>query len=96
MLFRILITLKDGALDAEGVLAGLRNLDKAPSLASFYRSLNKAVDAGYVRILDASEPSGRGRPRKRYRITRSGKAYLESEARRMERLARLALSERKS
>lgn len=93
MLFQILLSLKDAPQDAEGILGRIRELEKrTPAIASFYRGLNKAADAGYLQILEAEEPEGRGRPRQRYRITRAGRSSLEAEARRLGRLAKLALS----
>lgn len=93
--FEILLTLKDGASEAETVLGRVRDLgiSRPPAIASFYRTLKKAIDSGYVEILEPSDPPGRGRPPQRYRITASGKTALRAEARRLGKLSRLALSE---
>jgi len=94
-IFEILLTLKDGPCDTEGVLTRIRELggSKAPPIASFYRSLKRSVDGGYVEVLETAGPVGRGRPPQRYRITAAGRAALRSEARRLGRLSSLALSE---
>jgi DNA-binding PadR family transcriptional regulator len=99
--FGILLSLKDDPRDADGVLQRMRELreDDEPAIASFYRALKRAVEAGHVEVLDAAgetEEGRRGRPPQRYRITRSGKTALAAEARRLGRLAELALSGRES
>jgi DNA-binding PadR family transcriptional regulator len=99
--FAILLGLKDDPRDAEGILVRMRELgeEEEPPIASFYRALKKAVDAGHVEIVDAAAETAegkRGRPPQRYRITRSGKTSLAAEARRLGRLAGLALSGRES
>lgn len=94
-IFAILLTLKDGPCETETVLTRLRELDgsRPPAIASFYRSLKKTVDAGFVDVLDPSGPATRGRPPQRYRITALGKAALRAEARRLGNLSKLALSD---
>ncbi|MGH9325015.1 MAG: PadR family transcriptional regulator [Vicinamibacteria bacterium] len=95
--FQILLALKDEPRDAEGVVSRMRELGAAsePPLASFYRALKRALDAGHLQIVEtaasASDEGRRGRPRQSYRITRSGRAALETEARRLGKLAKLAL-----
>jgi DNA-binding PadR family transcriptional regulator len=93
--FEILLTLKDGPCETESVVARLRELGRSrqPSIASFYRTLNKAVESGYVDVLETLGPSGRGRPPQRYRLTAVGKTALRAEARRLGKLSKLALSE---
>jgi DNA-binding PadR family transcriptional regulator len=93
MIFHILLSLKDQPQDAEGIVSRMRELgrDSEPPLASFYRALKKALDDGLLEILNAVEEGRRGRPRQRYRITRAGKTALAAEARRLGRLAKLAL-----
>jgi len=92
-LFHILLGLKDGPQGAEGIASGMRALGREaePPLASFYRSLKRALDDGYLEILEPEEAGRRGRPRQRYRITRSGRTALAAEARRLGKLAKLAL-----
>jgi len=65
--------------------------DSEPPLASFYRALKNALDEGHLDILDPADEGRRGRPPQRYRITRSGRIALAAEARRLGRLAKLAL-----
>lgn len=93
VLFHILLGLRDEALDAEGIVLRMRahGREAEPPLASFYRALKKALDEGYLEILDPEEALRRGRPRQRYRITRSGRSALAVEARRLGRLSKLAL-----
>lgn len=93
LLFNILLSLKDEPQDAEGIVSRMGELgrDQEPPLASFYRALKKALDEGHLEILHPAEEGRRGRPRQRYRITRAGRSTLAAEARRLERLAKLAL-----
>lgn len=80
-------------MDAEGIVTRMHALgqESEPPLASFYRALKKALDEGALEILPPEEAGRRGRPRQRYRLTRSGRSALSSEARRLGRLAKLAL-----
>jgi DNA-binding PadR family transcriptional regulator len=93
VLFHILLGLKDEPQDAEGIVSRMRALgrESEPPLASFYRALKRALDEGYLEILAPEDAGRRGRPRQRYRITRSGRAALAAEARRLGRLSKLAL-----
>ena len=93
ILFHVLLGLKDEPQDAEGIVSLMRALghETEPPLASFYRALKRALDDGYLEILYSEEAGRRGRPRQRYRITRSGRTALAAEARRLGRLAKLAL-----
>jgi DNA-binding PadR family transcriptional regulator len=93
VLFHILLGLKDAPQDAEGIVSRLRTLgqESEPPLASFYRALKRALDEGYLEILAPEDAARRGRPRQRYRITRSGSTALAAEARRLGRLSKLAL-----
>ncbi len=92
-LFHILLGLRDETLDAEGIVSRMRahGRETDPPLASFYRALKRALDEGYLEIIDREDAPRRGRPRQRYRITRSGRTALASEARRLGKLSKLAL-----
>ena len=82
--FRILAALTPAELDAPAILTAIGRLDpggRRPALTSFYRSLNAAVEAGWIEIVradpdtetqTANEPSGRGRPKQAYRLTETG------------------------
>lgn len=97
ILFQVLLQLKDGALDAEAILESMAREKpgfEVPAIASFYRALKKASDAGYLAV-EKIESEGRGRPRQRYALTRAGRAALETEARRLARLAEAVLGARK-
>lgn len=93
VLFHILLSLKDEPLDAEGIVSHMRALgrESEPPLASFYRALKKGIDEGTLEIMAPEDAGRRGRPRQRYRITRSGRTALTTEARRLGKLAKLAL-----
>jgi DNA-binding PadR family transcriptional regulator len=93
ILFHILLGLRNDPQDAEGIVSRMRALgqETEPPLASFYRALKRALDDGYLDILDPEDAGRRGRPRQRYRITRSGRTALAAEARRLGKLAKLAL-----
>jgi len=93
ILFHILLGLKDEPQDAEGIVSRMRALgqETEPPLASFYRALKRALDDGYLEILEPEDVGRRGRPRQRYRITRPGRTALATEARRLGKLAKLAL-----
>ena len=96
VVFQILLSLKEEAQDAEGILAHIHRVSGAsaePAIASFYRALKKGSDAGYLLIEEPDASERLGRPRQRYRITRAGRSALRAEARRLERLAELALSD---
>ena len=65
ILFHILLGLKDEPQDAEGIVSRMRALgqETEPPLASFYRALKRALDDGYLEILDPEDAGRRGRPR---------------------------------
>ena len=97
-IFQILLSLKDDARDADGVLEAMRThggKQSVPALASFYRGLKKASDSDFIRVLDATKGGGPGRPRQRYQMTRSGRYAMRVEARRLGNLAAAALSDTK-
>lgn len=94
--FAILATLKAGDRHAGALLDRLEESEATrgkPSLASFYRYLKTAVDAGWIEVA-GNEAAGAGRPRQVYRITSAGLAAVEAEARRLRDLAGLALDRR--
>jgi len=95
-IFKILLSLKDDSRDSDGVLEAMRAVggtQAVPALASFYRGLKKASDSGFIHVLDATKGGGPGRPRQRYQMTRSGRYAMRTQARRLEHLARAALSD---
>lgn len=93
LLFHVLLGLKDEPLNAEEIVARMSSLghEAEPPLASFYRALKRGLEEGYLEILDTEEAGRRGRPRQRYRVTRSGRSALAAEARRLGKLVKLAL-----
>ncbi|TDI40636.1 MAG: hypothetical protein E2P02_16665 [Acidobacteria bacterium] len=97
-IFQILLSLKDDARDADGVLEAMRThggKQVVPALVSFYRGLKKASDSGFIRVLDATKRGAPGRPRQRYQMTRSGRYAMRTEAQRLGNLAAAALSDTK-
>ena len=93
--FHVLLTLREGALQAPAILDRLRTLPGShatPSLAAFYRCLKSALDEGWLEIV-GSDASGPGRPRQIYSLTPFGSRAVEKEARRLQSLAALALGE---
>ena len=94
--FQILLSLKEGAKNASEMLAIIQGFDegrRAPSLASFYRNLKRAVDERWVEIpLEAFPSKSRGRPGQMYRITEAGRSVTLDEAKRLRDLAAVALS----
>ncbi len=92
--FQILLSLKEGAKSASEMLAIIQGFGgRAPSLASFYRNLKRAVDEGWLEIsLQASHSKARGRPGQMYRITDEGRSVAIEEAKRLRDLAAVALS----
>ncbi len=94
--FQILLSLREGAKNASEMLAiieGFGGGRRPPSLASFYRNLNRAVDEGWIEIsLEASHSKSPGRPGQTYRITEEGRSVRLDEAKRLRDLAAVALS----
>lgn len=90
---RLLVVLRRGDCDAGEMLDRMRQMDAdtAPSLPAFYRCLKDAVDAGWVRIAGSEPADGPGRPRQIYAIAPAGLRAAEAEARKLGRLAALAL-----
>jgi DNA-binding PadR family transcriptional regulator len=65
-----------------------------PDIASLYRALGRLVDRGWAEEVAPpdAERTARGRPRRYYGLTPSGRLALEGEADRMAALAELARS----
>lgn len=101
--FHILVALADGARHGYAIMQAVERTG-GPGLATgpgtIYGSLARMERAGLVEEVprseveeDPDEPR-RGRPRKYFRITETGRGALEAEARRLNRLADL-VSERR-
>ncbi len=95
--FSVLVSLMQGAESASEILATMRDLDadgRAPALASFYRNLKRALDAGWLEVTGET-PSGpsAGRPRQTYRMTPKGREAVRAEAARLRHMAGLAMGE---
>jgi DNA-binding PadR family transcriptional regulator len=93
--FAILVSVMQGAESAGDILGAMPRVSKQrgkPPLASFYRTLKRAMDAGWLQADQASPAGGRGRPGQVYRITRKGENAVRSEAGRLQHMASLALT----
>ena len=91
-LLEILVALSDGDSIAADVLSVMDAWagGAALPLGSFYRHLERGVGEGWIEITDCSPSSGRGRPARRYRLTREGRQAASSALGRMERLTEFA------
>jgi len=65
---------------------------KRAPIASFYRALGRAHDAGWLEVRVEPGPSSGGRPPQTYRITAAGHRAIEAEAEQMRGLADLVSS----
>ena len=86
--FSLLVTLKAGAATASDILEAMRQSPppggRTPAVASFYRTLKRALEAGYVEDIGASPASGQaGRPGQTFQITEAGKRAMRAEAARL-------------
>jgi DNA-binding PadR family transcriptional regulator len=94
--FHVLLVLAGGDLYGYAILKAVRSESGGkvrPDIGSLYRVLGRLMALGLVD--EAPAPRGfttghRGRPRRYYRLTRSGRAVLETEARRLEGALALA------
>lgn len=93
--YRVLASLAHGDGDGNQLLERLRDLDPdgEPSLPTLYRALREAVERGWVEISEIEDPTGRGRPPRRYRLTDAGMRAAREEGERLRDLAALALGD---
>ena len=93
--FAILVSVMQGAESAGEILDVMLQVSKqrrkAP-LASFYRTLKRAMEAGWLHAGEVAPAGGRGRPSQVYRITRKGENAVRAEAGRLQHMATLALA----
>ena len=95
MTFSILVSVMQGAESAGEILNGVlrvSNQRRKPPLASLYRSLKRALEAGWLGVDQAAPAGNRGRPSQVYRITRKGEKAVRLEAGRLQHMASLALT----
>ena len=93
--FAILVSVMQGAESAGEILDGVLRVSKQrrkPPLASLYRALNRAMEAGWLQVDQAAPAGSRGRPSQVYRITRKGEKAVRLEAGRLQHMASLALA----
>lgn len=93
--FAILVSIMQGAESADEIRDAMLRVSKQrhkPPLASFYRRLKRALDAGWLNIDGAGHAGKRGRPSQMYRITRKGESAILAEADRLQHMATLALA----
>lgn len=92
--FFILLSLAPGATHGYAILKDVAALsDGAVTLSAgtLYEALGRLLAQGLVARDDRDDAPAAGPPRKIYRLTLPGRQALEAEARRMDRLATLAL-----
>lgn len=93
--FQILAVLRSGPRDAGQILDALREVigaREAPALASFYRSVKRALDDRHIRIVGSAAPTeGPGRRSQIYEVTERGVEVAKAEALRLRSLAAMAL-----
>jgi DNA-binding PadR family transcriptional regulator len=93
--FAILVSVMQGAESAGEILDGMLRVSRQrrkPPLASLYRALKRALEAGWLELDQAAPAGNRGRPSQVYRITRQGEKAVRSEAGRLQHMASLALT----
>lgn len=93
--FAILVSVMQGAESAGEILGAMLRVSKQrrkPPLASFYRTLKRALDAGWLQAGEVAAAGTRGRPSQVYRITRKGERAVRVEADRLQHMATLALA----
>ena len=96
--FHILLALADGPLHGYAVMQAVADTG-GPTIATgpgtIYGSIGRMQDAGLVaearidELAHEPESTGRGRPRKYYRLTDTGHKALRAEAVRLNRLSEL-------
>jgi DNA-binding PadR family transcriptional regulator len=93
-IFQILLGLLEGPATASDLIDAIARLDEGrePSLATFYRQLSQAEQAGLIAIKEKASPPSPGRPSQRYRITSTGRKAAQNEARRLQRLANVVIT----
>jgi DNA-binding PadR family transcriptional regulator len=95
--FTLLASLKGGVASASAMMETMRAADpngKAPAVATFYRALKRAMEAGWIELCGSTaEPGQAGRPGQSYRLTPGGRRVLRGEATRLAELVALALDD---
>lgn len=93
--FRVLVALRDGAADGNGILERLQALDgrSGPSLPTLYRCLRNLLERGWIEVAGTEDDGTPGRPRQIYRLTDEGVEAVRSEGRRLRDLSEAALRE---
>lgn len=95
--FTILVALAAGRRNAAAIHDDLHGSasGRGVPVATFYRRLAAALEAGWI-VGHEEAASGRGRPGRKYELTEIGTAAMRTEARRLQRLAGLALGDEAS
>jgi DNA-binding PadR family transcriptional regulator len=94
--FHVLLVLAGGDLYGYAILKSIRSESGGsvhPDIGSLYRVLGRLMATGLVAEVGAPEgapENPRGRPRRYYRLTRSGRATLVAETKRLEGALKLA------
>jgi DNA-binding PadR family transcriptional regulator len=91
--FYILLSLATGRKHGYAILKNVEELSQSAvqlSTSTLYSALGRLAEQGYVERVQASGEPTPGLPRKVYVLTPQGRALLDAEARRVQRLANLA------
>lgn len=95
-IFQILLCATEEGRTAADLLSCMDGLEGAsvPPIATFYRDLKRAEEAGWIEVEEASqEQLGPGRPAHVYRLTPAGHTARHEEALRLRMLAANVLSD---
>lgn len=93
--FAILVSVMQGAESASEILDSMQRVNKQrskPPLASFYRTLKRALDAGWLKVAESAPAGSRGRPSQVYGMTKKGEKAVRAEAGRLQHMASQALA----
>ena len=87
--FFILLSLANGKKHGYAILKDVESLSNGKIVLSngtLYGALVRLLDQGLIERLPGDEPPGSGRPRKAYRLSRSGSVVLNAEISRLENM----------
>ncbi len=99
--FFILLSLAQGKKHGYAILKDVDSLSNGKIVLSngtLYGALVRLLDQGLIERLPEEGPSGAGRPRKAYRLSKDGQLVLDAELSRLENMlsrARLSMGEGK-
>ena len=94
--FFILLSLSPGPKHGYAILKGVENLSDGRvrlSTGTLYGAIKRLLDRKWIRRVSDPIPNGTSRERKAYALTELGRAVLNAEVQRLERLVKLAHSQ---